>query len=199
VLAEGEVLPLGGGAPEKVDLHVICATHRDLEQRVAEGRFREDLFYRLNAATFRLPPLRERTDRREVILHVFGEECAAAGRDIVPEESLVDDLAAYHWPGNIRQLRNALRYAVAVCDADRMTREHLPEAIVSALVAPSPRERSETDLPEDEADERRRMLEALEATGWRATEAAQRAGIPRATFYRRMARYGLGRGRGAAG
>lgn len=193
VLAEGEVLRLGGTEPEKVDLNVICATHRDLESLVAAGCFREDLFYRLNAATFTLPPLRARSDRRDVLQQVFDEECAAAGRDIELPAALAEELMTYAWPGNIRQLRNTLRYAVAVCESDTMSRGHLPDNILRALDEPQPA----VALPRSdaEADERRRIVEAMEATGWRATEAAALMGMPRATFYRRLSRYGLGRGR----
>jgi sigma-54 dependent transcriptional regulator, acetoin dehydrogenase operon transcriptional activator AcoR len=192
VLAEGEVLRLGGTETEKVDLSVICATHRDLESLVAAGRFREDLFYRLNAATFTLPPLRERSDRREVLGQVFDEECAAAGRRIDMPDDLADELMRYAWPGNIRQLRNALRYAVAVCESDCMTRDHLPDNILRALSGPP---LPDGPKSEEQAEEKRRIIDALEASGWKATEAATRIGMPRATFYRRLARYGLGRTR----
>ncbi|WP_018230253.1 sigma-54-dependent Fis family transcriptional regulator [Methyloversatilis universalis] len=193
VLAEGEVLRLGGTEPEKVDLNVVCATHRDLEALVAAGRFREDLYYRLNAATFTLPPLRARSDRRQVLQQVFDEECAAAGRDIALPDELADELMSYAWPGNIRQLRNTLRYAVAVCESDVLSRLHLPDNLLRALDQPAPS--TAEPRSEAEADERRRIIEAMEASGWRATEAAALIGMPRATFYRRLSRYGLGRGR----
>ena len=160
---------------------------------MAAGRFREDLYYRLNAATFTLPPLRARSDRRQVLQQVFDEECAAAGRDIELPDELADELMGYGWPGNIRQLRNTLRYAVAVCESNALSRLNLPDNLLRALDEPAP----ETPGPrsEAEADERRRIIEAMEASGWRATEAAALIGMPRATFYRRLSRYGLGRGR----
>lgn len=193
VLAEGEVLRLGGTEPEQVDLNVVCATHRDLESLVAAGQFREDLYYRLNAATFTLPPLRARSDRREVLQQVFDEECAAAGRDIDMPDELAAELMAYAWPGNIRQLRNTLRYAVAVCESNALSRLHLPDNVLRALDEPAPS--AGEPRSEAETDERRRIIEAMERCGWRATEAAALIGMPRATFYRRLSRYGLVRGR----
>jgi sigma-54 dependent transcriptional regulator, acetoin dehydrogenase operon transcriptional activator AcoR len=190
VLAEGEVLPLGGGEPEKVDLNVICATHRDVQQLVAQNRFREDLFYRLNAATFRLPALRERSDKREVLQQVFEAECVAAGRSLGLNTDLIELLLTYDWPGNIRQLRNSLRYAIAVCEADELALAHMPEQIVQALVD-APAGTANLALSSQQADERERMLDALRTVQWRVTDAALSLGIPRATFYRKMHRYGL--------
>ncbi|MBN3775882.1 sigma-54-dependent Fis family transcriptional regulator, partial [Burkholderia sp. Se-20378] len=133
VLADGEVVPLGSDTPVRVDLDVICATHRDLARMVADGTFREDLYYRLSGATFELPPLRERADVRDVIAAVFAEEAQATGHVLTLDATLAEQLAAYPWPGNVRQLRNVLRYACAVCDAARVTRQDLPADIAAQL------------------------------------------------------------------
>ncbi|MDN7995522.1 sigma 54-interacting transcriptional regulator, partial [Burkholderia orbicola] len=133
VLADGEVVPLGSDTPVRVDLDVICATHRDLGRMVADGTFREDLYYRLSGATFDLPPLRERADVRDVIAAVFAEEAQATGHVLTLDATLAEQLAAYPWPGNVRQLRNVLRYACAVCDAARVTRRDLPTDLAAQL------------------------------------------------------------------
>ncbi|WP_024300775.1 sigma-54-dependent Fis family transcriptional regulator [Methyloversatilis discipulorum] len=130
VLAEGEVVPLGAEQPTPVNLHVVCATHQDLPELVRQGRFREDLFYRLNGASFMLPPLRNREDKRELIQLVLREECAAMGREElrIPEETM-SRLLSYDWPGNIRQLRHAIRYACAIADGTQVTIEHFPQEL----------------------------------------------------------------------
>ncbi|NIF46116.1 sigma-54-dependent Fis family transcriptional regulator, partial [Burkholderia sp. Tr-862] len=135
VLADGEVVPLGSDTPVRVDLDVICATHRDLARMVADGTFREDLYYRLSGATFELPPLRERADVCDVIATVFAEEAQATGHVLTLDPTLAAQLAAYPWPGNVRQLRNVLRYACAVCDAARVTRRDLPADLAAQLGA----------------------------------------------------------------
>ena len=181
VLADGEVVPLGSDTPVRVDLDVICATHRDLARMVADGTFREDLYYRLSGATFDLPPLRERADVRDVIAAVFAEEAQATGHVLTLDATLAEQLAAYPWPGNVRQLRNVLRYACAVCDAARVTRRDLPTDLAAQLGgAPT------GALPDDE---RGRIVAALTMHRWRPDAAARALGMSRATLYRRIAKY----------
>lgn len=136
VLAEGEVVPLGAEQPTPVNLHVICATHQDLPELVRQGRFREDLFYRLNGASFTLPPLRNREDKRDLIKLVMREECTAMGREElrIAEETMTR-LLAYDWPGNIRQLRHAIRYACAIADGNQITIDHFPQELRSSGAA----------------------------------------------------------------
>ncbi|RQX86990.1 sigma-54-dependent Fis family transcriptional regulator [Burkholderia stagnalis] len=181
VLADGEVVPLGSDTPVRVDLDVICATHRDLAQMVAAGAFREDLYYRLSGAVFDLPPLRERADIRDVIAAVFAEEAHATGHVLTLDAALAEQLASYAWPGNVRQLRNALRYACAVCDAARVTLRDLP-ADLAARLAPG----AAGALRDDE---RGRIVAALTAHRWRPDAAAEALGISRATLYRRIAKH----------
>ena len=198
VLAEGEVVALGASEPEKVDLNVICATHRDLAAMVRSGQFREDLFYRLNAAVFRLPPLRERSDRRDVIRQVLDEEMATAGRQLQLPELALERLAAYPWPGNIRELRNALRFAVAVCDGDVLGEAHFPESVTLSPAigscplqsAPLAQAMAPASQPGTD-DERERMLQVLRHCHWNISAAAERIGVSRSTLYRRMQRQGI--------
>jgi transcriptional regulator of acetoin/glycerol metabolism len=189
VLAEGEVVPLGGDAPQQVDIDVICATHRDLTQMVAEGTFREDLYYRLTGATLKMPPLRERADIRDVIEAVFDEEAQTAGHVLTLDTQLAARLCSYAWPGNIRQLRNVLRYACAMCESTRVEMRHVPPDIAALFLAEgdSGGLNQEADGC-DERDERTRIVEALTRHQWRPNAAAAALGISRATLYRRIAR-----------
>ncbi|MBN3855241.1 sigma-54-dependent Fis family transcriptional regulator [Paraburkholderia sp. Ac-20340] len=205
VLAEGEVLPLGGEAPTRVELDVICATHRDLAQMAAAGSFRDDLYYRLCGAVLTLPPLRERRDIDTLIDTVFAEEAQAAGRPLALDTTLAARLAAYAWPGNLRQLRNAMRYACAVCDTVRVEARHLSADLAAQLPPGSAASTTGTrqnasdasnalrdaNASETEADERARILATLTAHRWRPNAAAAALGISRATLYRRIAKLGI--------
>ncbi|MFM0055049.1 sigma-54-dependent Fis family transcriptional regulator [Paraburkholderia phytofirmans] len=201
VLAEGEVTPLGGDAPVRVDIDVICATHRDLTQMVAAGTFREDLYYRLSGASLPMPPLRERADIRDVIEAVFDEEAQMAGHVLTLDPQLAERLAEFAWPGNIRQLRNVLRYACAICDSARVELRHVAPDI-AALLAPEaahkpallridPHDGRQRDARQDPREERARIIDALTRHQWRPNAAAQALGMSRATLYRRIASLGI--------
>ncbi|QTQ38264.1 Sigma54-dependent transcriptional regulator [Aromatoleum petrolei] len=189
VLAEGEIVALGASAPERVDVSVICATHRDLPAMVRDKLFREDLFYRLNAATFRIPALRERSDVPEVIRTVFAEEATSANRRLALSPDTELRLLRYRWPGNVRELRNVLRYAIAVCTTNLVEPRHLPEAFGQALSADPPARRRPFHHAESEDckdAERTAMINALTQCGWKATAACRRLGMSRSTFYRKL-------------
>jgi len=202
VLAEGEVLPLGAETPIPVQLHIVCATHQNLQERVREGRFREDLYYRLNAAVFMLPPLRERTDIGQVIDRVLGEESAAMGRQGQALDSAVRcALEHYAWPGNIRQLRHAMRYACAIADGSALRAEHFPPEIF-AETAPGHEPQAVELYPavpvapvsavppialsDAEAILRAQMIATLRRNQWQVKRSAQELGMSRATFYRKL-------------
>ncbi|MGF6637683.1 sigma-54-dependent Fis family transcriptional regulator [Paraburkholderia sp. MM6662-R1] len=192
VLAEGEVVPLGGDTPVRVDIDVICATHRDPMQMVEAGSFREDLYYRLSGATLRIPPLRERTDIRDVIDTVFNEEAQAATHVLMLDPQFAGRLAAFSWPGNIRQLRNVLRYACAVCDSARVELRHVsPDFAAQLAPAVTPALAANSTSPASADDERARIVAALTRCQWRPNAAALALGISRATLYRRIARLGI--------
>ncbi|PRX33193.1 transcriptional regulator of acetoin/glycerol metabolism [Paraburkholderia sp. BL18I3N2] len=201
VLAEGEVTPLGGDAPVRVDIDVICATHRDLTQMIAAGTFREDLYYRLSGASLPMPPLRERADIRDVIEAVFDEEAQIAGHVLTLDPQLTERLAGFAWPGNIRQLRNVLRYACAICDGARVELRHVapdiaallaPEAVRKpALLRIDPHDGRQRDARQDPREERVRIIDALTRHQWRPNAAAQALGMSRATLYRRIASLGI--------
>ncbi|TWC15469.1 MULTISPECIES: sigma-54-dependent Fis family transcriptional regulator [unclassified Pseudomonas] len=184
VLAEGEVAPLGASRRKAVDIQVICATHRDLENLVAAGEFREDLYFRLGGARFQLPPLRERSDRLTLINRILEEESTRCGGAVQLSSAALECLLGYHWPGNVRQLRHVLRYACAVCESRVIQRAHLPESLHGSPVAAL--------APEPSASpERQALLDALVRHRWKPTAAARALGISRATLYRRVHQHGI--------
>lgn len=211
VLAEGEVQPLGAEQPIPVKLHIICATHQNLPTLVEDGRFREDLYYRLNGAVFILPPLREREDIGEVIDRVLAEEIQAMGREglrLGPETR--EALMRHGWPGNIRQLRHAMRYACAICDSNLLHTAHFPPDLffgprlagprtqreeIPAPASPPPvallPDSSLPPLKEKDLRLRERMLETLRRNQWQVTVSAQELGMSRATFYRKLSRLNI--------
>lgn len=132
VLQEGEVRPVGGSQIRKVDVRVLAATNQDLEKKVAERNFREDLFYRLNVLQIELPPLRQRGDD---IVHLAGHFLSAAsgsaGRQMRLSDAAGEVLAAYSWPGNVRQLQNEMQRVAALCDNSIVQPEDLSDEIRS--------------------------------------------------------------------
>ncbi|HJV27323.1 MAG TPA: sigma-54-dependent Fis family transcriptional regulator [Aromatoleum sp.] len=193
VLAEGELVALGASVPERVDVSVICATHRDLPSMVRDKLFREDLFYRLNAATFRIPALRERSDVVDVIRMVFAEEAASAERTATLSAHTERRLLAYRWPGNIRELRNVLRYAIAVCTATVVGPEHLPETFGETASEQAPPRNTKACVSAEERKDRERdaLVGTLSRCGWNATEACRQLGMSRSTFYRKLKEHGI--------
>ena len=197
VLAESEVLQLGSDQPVPADLHVICATNRDLEGMVERGLFREDLFYRLNVATFEMPPLRTRTDRLDLILAMAREEAREQGRDVTLAPDVLEMLTAYGWPGNLRELRNALRYACALCTGRVILREHFPAGIVRGVDGDSGERagirRDASERQQDAGDgadqQREQLIAILTRNSWQVAASARQLGISRATFYRWMHRH----------
>jgi len=186
VLEEREVTPLGGETPIKVDIHLISATHQDLKQRVAEGRFRQDLYYRLHGISLVMPPLRNREDRLALIRHLLGEEAGGFGRVNIEAEAL-QVLDAYEWPGNIRQLRNVLRALVGLCDGGVIRLTDLPDELFSGdSEAQQARPNNPLDIAERDA-----VLRELEAVHWNVTRVASKLNLSRNTLYRKMKRFGI--------
>tara|TARA_R100000541_G_scaffold19035_2_gene29004 strand:- start:14577 stop:16502 length:1926 start_codon:yes stop_codon:yes gene_type:complete len=187
VLAERELVPLGAATPVALDVQLVCATHRDLPAMVAAGEFREDLYYRLNGLTVRLPALRDRADRAGLIRRVLGREAGDEQAELTAEA--MERLADYRWPGNVRQLINVLRCAVALADDGVIGLDCLPPEIMSL-----PMERScVVQLLEttQDAAEAAHLQATLEQHGGNVTSAARSLGINRATLYRKLHRHGL--------
>jgi len=187
VLAEREVLPVGATRPVPVNLRVIAATHCDLEALVREGRFRADLYYRLNGAQLVLPPLRERTDLGWLI-----ERLLATPRDgdgAAPLALSADArarLLAHRWPGNLRELHNVIEYARSLCSHGRIALHDLPDNLSAAAVFRAP-----AALVAPASGDAAQLLQQLAATRWNVAEAARRMGLSRMTLYRRMQRWGI--------
>jgi transcriptional regulator of acetoin/glycerol metabolism len=187
VLAEREILPLGAEKPIPVNLTVVAASHRDLRKLIAEGSFREDLYYRLCGAILYLPPLRERRDLDYLIDRLLAAEGGELGTTATLGPIARAALLEYSWPGNVRQLRNVLRFALAVCDGGTITTEDLPAELMSAGHRDTPPLET-AQAPRGEAAE---LEAALRRHRWNVTAAAAELGIVRATVYRQMKRFGI--------
>lgn len=180
VLAEGEILPVGGSTPQKVDFRVISASHRPLGDMVLAGAFREDLYYRLNAAVLTLPALSERDDFPWILDRIL-EKHGMPGRPLTLSDAAHVIIRHHRWPGNIRELDNVITFAAALCDNGLITVEDLPEQLVPASSMPM-------------IDSLGTDLHALLATcNGNVSEAARRLGIDRTTLHRRMRRLGMGK------
>jgi transcriptional regulator of acetoin/glycerol metabolism len=195
VLAEKEILPLGSETPVRVDLHVVCATLRNIEELVRQGQFREDLYYRLNGITICLPPLRKRKDKALLIESVLAAESVNGNFSIDPEA--FETLLSYDWPGNVRQLRNVLRYAAAVNDTGVIGILDLPPDIVpvSSLrqEVPEAGDDGTEAVPPDSVQfaERSAILNCLKKQKWNISNASRDLCISRATLYRKMKKYSI--------
>lgn len=201
VLQERVVRPVGGAREEPVDTRVIAATHRDLAGMVADGAFREDLYYRLNVIQVRVPPLRERIEDIPLLIdHFLGIFAARYGRERRSvSRAALKRLCGFAWPGNVRQLENVLLNGWVLSDRPELDADDfelptqasrargLPE-VSAASPVPAPRE---TSLDVHRASERERILTALASCNWNRVRAAQIVGLPRRTFYRRLKEYGI--------
>lgn len=207
VLQEGEFEPVGSSKTQKVDVRVIAATNRDLQQEVKEGRFREDLFYRLNVFPLQAPPLRERGDDIILLATAFARKSAQKiGRSLQPLTAGDQArLKAYDWPGNVRELQNVIERAVITARDGRLNLDRaLPETAKRAIpLSPSgtSAELSETQIrtAQELLDfERQNLLKALEACNWKVAGsrgAASLLGIPPSTLSSRMKTLGIRRPR----
>lgn len=189
VLAEREVMPLGAEKAVRVDIRVITATHRDMSELITNGRFREDLYYRLNGAQLRLPALRERADKHYMIRSVYESLVAERESDVRLRADAMSALLAYAWPGNIRQLKNALGFALATVDGNEITVHDLPEECQGGLVR-VPQIIDSAQKPET-TDAGQALHALLQETGWNVSHVARWLGVSRPTVYRRMRCYGL--------
>jgi len=202
VLQDRKVRPVGASKEVEVDVRVIAATNRNVEQEVAAGTFRQDLFYRLDVIRLHLPPLRERPEDIPLLAaHFVQKHCALAGKSVELAPDALAWLARHPYPGNVRELENMIERAVTLALGDRITLDDFagpslygPGAVASG--APStPRVGPGFDLDGYlGAIERALLLEALEASGGNRTEAAKLLGTTFRSFRYRLAKYGLGDG-----
>ncbi|HLJ09889.1 MAG TPA: sigma-54 dependent transcriptional regulator, partial [Planctomycetaceae bacterium] len=215
VLQEREFEPVGGNRTIEVDVRLIAATHQNLERLITEGKFREDLFYRLNVISITLPPLRERADDIiELGLYFLNRAAERAGKRITHlDDGVIDALKRYSWPGNIRELENAIERSVVMAEGSAITLHELPASVMPSSDRKSRTLETKPVLPElrsaglpigykfaaggDEEPtaeiprERQSLVEALAKAGGNKAEAARQLGIPRSTFFSRLKKFGL--------
>ena len=189
VLEDRQVVPIGG-EPEAVNVRIISATHRNLLDRVQDGSFREDLYYRLNGLEVALPALRDRSDKSQLLDFLLAEE--AHGESVLIDGPAREALLGFAWPGNVRQLRNVLRTLAALCEGGRIGLEDLPAMIRSARPAMAQAVEEPSEHPLEDA-ERLALLSALELTRWHMTHTAQQLGVSRNTLYRKLRKHGIAR------
>jgi two-component system response regulator HydG len=190
VLQEQEIRRVGESKSRSVDVRVLAATNRDLAHGVADGAFRQDLYYRLKVVELSVPPLRDRRDDILPLARVLLADAAVRmGRKIVGlAPNTVDQLLRYDWPGNVRELENAMERAVALARGSRVNLEDLPEEIRQAF--PKPVVNGETVQPLREV-EKEYILAVLDLNGGNQTRTAEQLGIGTATLYRKLKKYGL--------
>ncbi|KLU61643.1 arginine utilization regulatory protein RocR [Peptococcaceae bacterium CEB3] len=193
VIQDKEVERVGGTQPVPVDVRIIAASNRDLQQLVKEKKFRSDLFYRLNVISLELPPLRERSDDVELLAnHLIAKlnrELGTGVQGISPEAMGV--LKAYHWPGNVRELGNVLERMLNLCTDDSIDLRDLPAHLLRGAGLPNREECSSTLKECLYEAEKNMILNALYATKGNKMQAARALGIHRSVLYRKLAQYNL--------
>jgi DNA-binding NtrC family response regulator len=212
LIQESEFRPVGGLQWRKVNIRIIAATHRDLKKEVEAGRFRLDLYYRLNVFTLRLPPLRERREDIPALVEFFLEQERERGAGCMHiSAELLEVFRAYDWPGNVRELKHCIERISAMQSEGALLASNLPSALqylydtrsLQPLSAALNEHVAEVDslpsfhvspttpvisLPDSE---RRTITSALNATGWERGKTARLLGIGRTTLYRKMKQYGI--------
>jgi len=192
-IQEREVIPVGATTAVAVDVRIIAASNRDLEEEIVRGGFRSDLYYRLNVIQLHLPPLRERSEDIPLLVRHFLERRTdgnGAAPTVVSEEA-IEILDRYEWPGNVRELENALERAVVVAQGSRIMPADLPDRVRET---PRPRLAAEEVAPNPtmEVVERAYIHWVLQAEGGNKSRAAEVLGIDPSTLYRKLNRYGIG-------
>ncbi len=188
VLEDRQFERVGDNRPIKVDVRIVSATNRDLEEMILEGTFREDLYFRINVFPIVCPPLRHRPEDIPVIVQRFIEENRQkTGKEILgmtPEA--MNRMSTYNWPGNVRELRNAIEYAFVLCPGPQIAVRHLPPRIRDTA-----RGSALPVLSTKDVHLKQQLLEALRETGGNQTRAAALLGVSRVTIWKRMRKFGI--------
>ncbi len=191
VLQQREVVPVGATEPVPVDVRLVAATNRDLERDIEEGRFRQDLYYRLNVISLELPPLRDRREDVSLLAEHFLEGlCEERGGDRRLAEETVEVLESYRWPGNVRELQNVIERAYVLTEGEVVEPEALPDKLTEPAEEPLVADRPPAN-PSLEAIERAYIEHVLRSEGGNRTRAAEVLGIDPSTLYRKINRYDL--------
>ena len=192
VLEEQRIEPIGSNQTLRVDVRVIAATNKNLEQEIARGAFRQDLFYRLNVIPFHVPPLRDRKEDIPVLARFFLNEFSAEYGKKTRElsEAALEILVRYPWPGNVRELKNLVERLVIVCPQARIEPHHLPPELFRG-VAESPQHPYATLHEARSAYEREFILRKLQEHRWNMTQTASALGLERSHLYRKMKSLGI--------
>jgi DNA-binding NtrC family response regulator len=193
VLQELQFEPVGGTETDSVDVRVLLATNEDLAREVSEGRFRQDLYYRVNVINIAIPPLRERLADIPLLAHDFLEKVVdESGRSVQGfTDEAIASLQRYRWPGNVRELQNVVERAVLLGKGQVIGIDDLPAPIAGPVGAVTPRSGKLTLKQALEAPERQIILDVLESNGWNRNATADSLGINRTTLYKKMKRLGL--------
>ena len=195
VLQEKQIERLGSNRPIDVDVRIVSASLRPLEEEIAAGRFREDLFFRINTVTIHLPPLRERREDIPLLANAFLEEFARAGGKRIEgfDDEVLEVFEQHDWPGNVRELRNVVERAVLFCRGEKVRVEDLPAGLGGRAVS-GPCRATGRPVPLHKAVEIAEINAircALGATHGRRAEAAELLGISRKTLWEKMKNYGI--------
>jgi two-component system response regulator HydG len=196
VIQEREIQRVGGEETLSVDVRILAATNRNLEEEVKEGKFREDLFYRLNVVTLRIPPLRERQDDIPLLAQHFIEKYAKKNHKHVIGFSplAMEMLIKYAWPGNVRELENVIERAVILLPDEHVTEKELPTTVTESYAAEndwvSPPSPVAANRPLEEV-EKEAILATLADNGGNKSETARKLGINRKTLYKKLKDYGI--------
>lgn len=188
VLQDKTVVPLGSNESHQVDIQIIAATHKDLQQQVANGEFRQDLYYRLQGLVLTLPALRERQDQAELIEHIHAKY-RLQQQVIAPQ--LLDILQRYRWPGNIRELDNMLKVSCLLAsDEPVLQLEHVPGHISQCLTT-NDAQTTETTTPDMKTTLDTKLLDTYQATQGNISQTSRLLGISRNTIYRKLKSLGI--------
>jgi len=191
LLQQREYEPVGGTQPVKADIRIVAATNKDLKDMVAQGRFRDDLYFRLAVVKFDLPPLRKRREDIPYLVDHFIEKFnARKGKRILSVSPEVMKILMQHeFPGNIRELENIIEYGFVICHSSVIQKEHLPAELLAAGEGVPLPPVAGTDPIARSIDERSRLIEVLRQTGGNMTKAAKELSIHRTTLWRKLRRY----------
>ena len=191
VLEEKEIERVGDNHSIKVNVRIVSATNQNLEELIARGKFREDLFFRISVFPLPCPPLRERREDIPIIVQRFirqnNERTGKRILGLTPEA--MEKLTAYSWPGNVRELRNTIEYAFVLCQSGGIAIHHLPPKVVGASECFA----LDVTSPSNDQSQRRELLDALRRSGGNQSEAARQLGVSRVTVWKRMKKFGINR------